>query len=512
MFPRPLLRGFGKITRGNWDTEASKFLSALHQADFVSFDFELTGLYMKSSERFIGADSCYEAYADGARNFLPVQLGMCAGRRNVDGSWRLSPISAFVLPSDEDFVFSSSSATLEFLVQNGIDLNAWISDGIRGLTMSQESERRAILQQRISETLERREAATSAHVKPVFGPPLEIPHAADRELVASSTRVIDTWLASSSSDSLDIELDSAFHRLLVHTVIGHVYPQVYSLSGKKGDKRVLTVFKSKGELYEKQLTTLHAELEKLSSEIGVRAFFQVISSRQIPIIGHNCLCDLLHAQKLFGGLPQDLFTFKSKFSRLFPLVYDTRVLTDQPNAPGTLRDLCDQMARDCDGMVIQSDSNLYRLPESCKHLSGGEVGADKSHDAGYDAMMTALVFLFNADTALKQAALAWGPKSMIQLDSILKNCVNKIKLVRTQPPVLSLVSKASGKIFRIQSLPTGWDKWRLLSAFAPVSADIEVDDSSAKIMVTSELDAESLLKVYRLKDLQSHFNLVESVV
>ena len=505
-------RQFNKISKANWETEASRFMSVLAKADFVSFDFEFSGLYMKSSERFIGADACYEAYAEGARNFLPVQLGMCAGRRDPDGRLVLSPISAYILPSDLDVVFSASSATLSFLVTNGIDLNYWISNGIRGLTVDQEYERRVVLEQRIGELRELRDGVISAPLKSVVGIPVEIPHEADREVVGSATNMINAWLASGAVESLDIRLESAFHRLLVHTVIGQAFPQVYSLSGKKGDSRVLTVFKSKVQLYEKQLIALEDELDRLATSIGVRAFFQVISERRIPIVGHNCLCDALHAHKLFEVLPQDLFTFKYKFRKLFPYVYDTRVLTEQPNAPSTLKELCDKMARDCHGPVIHSDSAVYRLPHSCKHLTEGEAGCDQSHDAGYDALMTALVFIFNAESALKNSSLTWGPNSMIQLDSILRNCVNKIKLVRTQPPVLSLGSRDSGKIFRISNLPEGWDRWRLLSIFAPVPVHVEVDGSCGKIEVASELDAESVLKLYKVNNLESQFGLVESVV
>ena len=508
MLHRYLRRSFGTLTAKNWDTESPRFLAALEKAEFVTFDFELTGLYTKPSDRFIGVDACYEGYSEGVKAFQPVQLGICTGRRDASGTWILTPISAFMLPADEDAIFSTSAATLSFLVQNGIDLNAWISQGVRWLTLAQESERRAAIQQRIEETRALRDAACSAPVKPAPAKPVELPHEQDRILVESVRKQIEAWLISGAEEPLEIEMESAFHRLLLHTVIGQEFPQIFSLSGKKGDSRVLTVFKSKGELHAKQLSALNLEISKINS--GPRLFFDVIAKRKIPVIGHNCLVDILHACKLFEDLPTDLLSFKARVAKIVPLIYDTRILTEQANAPATLRDLFEQMAREATDVKIESDSETYRLPASCSHLTSGAVGNDKSHDAGYDALMTALIFILNSDSALKHGGVAWGPNSMAQLESLYKHCANKVRLVRTQPPVLNLTVRDCGRSFRIDKLPEGWDKWKLLSVFAPVNFSIEIDGSSARLSVASEMEGQSLMKLYKINNLQSTFDLIET--
>jgi poly(A)-specific ribonuclease len=374
MLHRYLRRSFGTLTRKNWDTESPRFLAALEKAEFVTFDFELTGLYTKPSERFIGVEACYDGYSEGARAFQPVQLGMCTGRRDSNGKWILTPISAYMMPAEDDLIFSSSSATLRFLVDNGIDLNAWISQGVKWLTLAQESDRKAAINQRIDETRALRDAAESAPVKPAPSKPIDLPHEQDRILVESVRKQIDCWLSSGAAEPLDIVMESAFHRLLLHTVIGQEYPQIFSLSGKKGESRVLTVFKSKAELHAKQLAALTEEISRLSP--GPRAFFDLIGKRKIPVIGHNCLVDILHACKLYEDLPADLLSFKSRVSKILPLIYDTRILTEQANTPATLRDLLEQMAKEADDVTIDSDSQLYRLPSSCSHLTSSAVGDD----------------------------------------------------------------------------------------------------------------------------------------
>jgi hypothetical protein len=86
-----------------------------------------------------------------------------------------------------------------------------------------------------------------------------------------------------------------------------------------------------------------------------------------------------------------------------------------------------------------------------------------SHDAGYDALMTSVVFLFQMNHILQQKQLRWAnisghtknntdtessdsnqqnqsvtDSSTIALEQLFSTSVNKIRLVKTQPSVLDL--------------------------------------------------------------------------
>eukprot|EP00434_Breviolum_minutum_P021573 symbB.v1.2.019041.t1/scaffold1537.1/size118942/6 len=69
------------LSQQNWKQVNQQVLEEVRRAEFVAFDLELTGLHVKN-ERFIGVERCYGAHREGARTFLPVQVGLCAARRD----------------------------------------------------------------------------------------------------------------------------------------------------------------------------------------------------------------------------------------------------------------------------------------------------------------------------------------------------------------------------------------------------------------------------------------------
>jgi poly(A)-specific ribonuclease len=119
------------INRQNWESVRPGLLQSVAEADFVAIDYEFSGLHhTRSDARFIGVGQAYSAHAESARKFIPVQLGICAARRDkATNSWHLTPSSIYLFPSREDTsssVFSVSTVALDFLISNGFDANEWI--------------------------------------------------------------------------------------------------------------------------------------------------------------------------------------------------------------------------------------------------------------------------------------------------------------------------------------------------------------------------------------------------
>ena len=86
-----------------------------------------------------------------------------------------------------------------------------------------------------------------------------------------------------------------------------------------------------------------------------------------------------------------------------------------------------------------------------------------SHDAGYDAVMTALTFLFQTEYILGKKALSWVDLGSVE--NIYQLSLNKIRLVRTTPNVIDMASKesrdslaASKKHFFMWGYPADWKK------------------------------------------------------
>lgn len=129
-------------------------------------------------------------------------------------------------------------------------------------------------------------------IAPLDGPggeatPLDIPNGADREVVDAARAEIRAWLASATRMPLEIPMENAFQRLLMHTVIAQEFPQVYSHSSRRAGERFLCVYRSQAEVHEEQLAALEREMEAIDVEVGVRSIFDEITRGSKPLVGHG---------------------------------------------------------------------------------------------------------------------------------------------------------------------------------------------------------------------------------
>lgn len=548
------------VTCSNWRSVQGHIQEEIRRAEFVAVDLELTGLHMKS-ERFIGIDRCYSAHRDGARTFLPVQVGICAARRDPTRAtpeggchWIFSPVSLYIFPRDSgEQHFSASTATLLFLEKCGFDFNRWVRDGIGWLRPNDEEERRRSVQQRIDEvTLLKKGAVSSSGFTSSFPTqtttpmaPLEIPDGVDKAVVEACRAQIQDWLASTSSAPLDIPMENAFQRLLMHTVIAQEFPQVHSHSSRRGGERFLCIYKSQAEVYEEQLQSLQREMDVIDQEVGVRVLLDEITHKHVPMVGHNCFYDFLHVyQTFYGDLPESIRDFKSSWLQLFPQTLDTKYLAEthellsslQP--PATLKGLCEFMMQAGSSgqsgapggpLPLSVEVNAlagvdYKLPAQGIQLGAGgqplpgtpgaEEESDASHEAGYDALMTSLVLVHQLSQILGRKRLPWeqldfGPPRKRASDDprrsiaeVLPLSLNRIRLVRAQPNVVNLSGRDEADMsrhFLMSGYPASWKKWDLMKAWSPLWVGLSyVDDTSCWVIARNEADAVNLQKIYNM--------------
>lgn len=548
------------VTSQNWQALQGRVLEEVRKAEFIAVDLELTGLHLKS-ERFIGIDRCYSAHRDGAKTFLPVQVGICAARRDPSrappGSsgchWILSPVSLYVFPrANGEHHFSVSAATLLFLDHNGFDFNDWVRSGLGWLRPSEEEERRRSVQQRIDEVARlKRGAADSqrdAAGAAAASPPLEIPVGADRQVVDAARTQIRAWLDSATSAPLEIPMENAFQRLLMHTVIAQEFPQIYSHSSRRGTERFLCVYKSQAEVYDEQLSALEREMQAIDLEVGARCILDEITRGQKLLVGHNCFYDFLHLyQTFYGDLPDSIQEFKSAWLQLFPQTLDTKYLAEahellvglQP--PATLKGLADFMVQNAAStqgspggphpMTIEVNSLSgvdYRLPAAGRVATLGSDGVpvppsegaepveetDSSHEAGYDALMTSLVLVQQLSHILGKKRLPWGQLEFGPLrkrgnDDVVRSLaetlplsMNRIRLVKAQPNVVNLSGRDEADMsrhFLMSGYPPSWKKWDLMKVWSPLWVGLSyIDDSSCWVIARNEADAVHIQKIFRM--------------
>ncbi|CAK9090697.1 unnamed protein product [Durusdinium trenchii] len=510
------------VSQRNWQEVNKKVLEEVRQAEFVAFDLELTGLHVKN-ERFIGVERCYTAHREGAQTFLPVQVGLCAARRDPQKSsgasshWILSPVSLYVFPKKAEHHFSVSAATMVFLDENGFNFNDWVRYGLGWLRPAEEEEKRRSIQQRIDEVTRLQRAAQCAAPPPSQGteeqPALEIPEGADRAVIDSCRRQVREWLESTTDSPLEIPMENAFQRLLMHTIIAQEFPSVYSHSARRDGERFLCVYKSQAEVYEEQLRALQGEMDALDAEVGVRSLTDEITKSQTPLVGHNCFYDFLHLyQSFYADLPESIQEFKASWLQLFPQTLDTKFLAEahellvglQP--PANLKGLCDFM------MQVNNLTGVeYRLPNV-----GGEalLEEDGSHEAGYDALMTSLVLVHQLSHILGKKRIPWSQLDFAplrkrhandprrSLTEMLPLSVNRIRLVKAQPNVINLSGRDEADMsrhFLMSGYPASWKKWDLMKVWSPLWVGLSyIDDTSCWVIARNEADAISIQKIYKM--------------
>ncbi|CAD7960391.1 unnamed protein product [Amoebophrya sp. A25] len=722
------------ITASTYASVRQDVLEAIEECEFVAFDMELTGLHRMTTSRFVGVQQAYDAHAQGAKYFMPVQMGLCMGRRRTtatssstgvaknsgdhstaknsgdhlhDGpkttgsaandttttnsstttktTWELCPVSIYLFPSHEERNVLLSTATVKFLASNGFSFDTWVREGCAWLRPGEEEHEKSAIRARIEEIEQLRKAqmrhwqsggsdGTSRGGATTSGnytgrgasagsstTPVHVPEGPDKEIVEKVLASIRTWLEETSSqsgerssnnhvvdkskteadaaatrggieqgdnsasstssttstststtstpptstpstttsidgqtctqDSLQIPMENAFQRLLLHTLIAQEFPFLYSQSTRTEHGRFLSIFKNQKDVYEGQLKHLAKEISLVEARRGVRELLDAISKSGKLLVGHNCFYDVCHlfqtfyadlpdntntssgngithgntariaednsaertpeAAAVFGSglqaenLPPALVTaagggtvaeFKRQWLQRFKKTVDTKYMSDAHDLlsvlspPSSLRDLCDFMVSSCISKEMQLDVRsltggrygfpyhfqkyLARDSTSCttttttssSRSTTARLG-EFSHDAGYDSLLTALTFLFQAQHILEKKSLRWS--EVPHIESLFQLSLNKIRLVKTTPNVIDLSSpsgdtaegqaSAARRHFYMCGYQKGWQRWEILRVWSPVTVSISaVSDTACWIICRTDEDAENLEMIWHI--------------
>eukprot|EP00434_Breviolum_minutum_P034882 symbB.v1.2.030878.t1/scaffold3459.1/size56318/1 len=110
---------------------------------------------------------------------------------------------------------------------------------------------------------------------------------------------------------------------------------------------------------------------------------------QAPLVVHNGLLDLLHVyDKFVADLPKESQDFGKAWLEHFPLTFDTRFVAQE----GRL-----DVFKHLGGLSLEALYSPLRGQSALKIEKCGEVPGGSAHSAGYDARVTAEVFLLELD-------------------------------------------------------------------------------------------------------------------
>eukprot|EP00386_Alphamonas_edax_P013905 GDKI01042788.1.p1 GENE.GDKI01042788.1~~GDKI01042788.1.p1 ORF type:complete len:167 (+),score=44.60 GDKI01042788.1:35-535(+) len=151
------------------------------------------------------------------------------------------------------------------------------------------------------------------------------------------------------------------------------------------------------------------------------------------------------------------------------------------------------------------------------------MSADLSHEAGFDALMTSMVFVLQLNHVLAKKKLAWHhvdfkqPRAYTSADrtrsvmDLLQLMVNRIRLVKTQPSFVNLSGRDESDMsrhFMMTGFPTNWRKWEVMKVWSPIWVNVSpIDETSCWVIVKSDDDVKNLQTVYRMMQ-QPQFKLL----
>lgn len=398
-----------QVTRSNFAQILPAVLESIKAADFVAFDTELTGLNLTRAHRNSQLDDLQSRYAklrESVANFGLLQVGLaCFSWSGKKQKFSISAFSFYVFPSaangfQQERKFSCQLGSLSFLTEHGFDFNKAFREGIPFITCKEEqiiksnsafyrpesASGTATANQQELVVLKDDEKAFVGQVLDQVGAWME----------AAKTGKVDelaTFAAGSCSftaEAIDLPPLNSYQRLIFYQQIPLKYGDSLQIVKKAPSVLSIRLAEQDPERRAAAFAQERAQFDRaLAEQVGFRQVIDALSEAKVPIVGHNCLVDLMHFYNKFvdSSFPAEVSDFKAALLKQFPLIFDTKYLAKQA------------------GLTENSLGDLAKWAESMPELSffrKGSSGSSKDdsvdeetkfHDAGFDSICTGQAFL-----------------------------------------------------------------------------------------------------------------------
>ncbi|XP_074642592.1 poly(A)-specific ribonuclease PNLDC1-like [Tubulanus polymorphus] len=375
------------ITRKNFDELLPKMLELIKAADFIAIDSEFTSLHSdgyKPSLFDSGAER-YNKLRMSTSELVPCQLGISIFLANKNSPVKYESFTYNIYlcpeafgPIDPRFICQASS--LKFLRRYNFDFNKFIYEGVSFLNEPQE-------------TLLRNHLLSGD----MFA---GIDRNVDEEELQKCCSSITEWSVNAQvGEHVIIEIPVG---LSEYVLIGEIRQRFNDIWPSIHDEKVF-VEKIKEEdrnKFESQEKTKEVDEQNkiLNRILGVTKIIRGMIQAKKPLVGHNCLMDLLLIyDKFYKPLPESYEDFKYEFHSMFPAVYDTKhisfTLRKQFRDKGVLEKT--GLGDLYEALVSDVDSHRVLYCPFIEHGAGFEKYSDGHcpHEAGYDSYMAGVVFL-----------------------------------------------------------------------------------------------------------------------
>ncbi|KAF1344607.1 ribonuclease H-like domain-containing protein [Delphinella strobiligena] len=404
-------------------------LTAIAEANFVSFDLELSGVPVKQPGD-AGKPSLQDRYLEtkeAAEKFQILQIGItCVKEEDDRGVYMCRPFNFNLSPIveekrlDVDRTFSFHSGAVEFLLGVGFQIELPFISGVPYLSRSE-----AELAEQKAITRNDRSAIADIMIKPE-----------DIQSIAFLKRVraeIADWIkldhslhpallitpVKENGRPIESEL-SRFERRLVHQLVRADYPTLITIPSR-GMIRITDFDHEREERI--KADRLKDARDRINRQTGFRWIIEALAghpprnidpkqfafspdtgesilvdmddirsrysraqhllhNKKSVLVGHNLFLDLIYLYKAFiGPLPDSVDQFIDLIHDMFPMVIDTKYMATHNcgdiNPRSSLEEIAEQLSlQPFPILETHKDHTKYR-------------GTTAFHEAGYDSLLTA---------------------------------------------------------------------------------------------------------------------------
>lgn len=430
------------VTKGNFPSLLPSILHHIKEADFVTFDTELTGLTSGSACRYLYYDDIPERYRklrDSGSNFGMLQFGLSAfkykasGDRFTSTSWSFHLFPHVPSTGGGDYRrWMVQLSSILFLREHGFDFNRTFLEGISFLSQKEEADMRTRQQQQ-------QQGATARGERDI------VMKDDDKVFVEEMVQLIRNWQTGAdgqgdggANGAFKLPPCNSYQRRLLYENLPKEFGSdlVLKRSSINGDACLLVEFKDEGARAAAAEEDAAAFEKTLLEQVGFRRVWDFVMAQRKPIVGHNCWLDLCHMySKFIGPLPADWESFRATVSQKMGPLCDTKFLVSQL----VQRDLLKLDGTSLSDLAIAVDDPgvwggvKVRVDGGKTKNKAREVGF---HDAGFDAHCTGKVFVGVATLLAKHAAAGRAP-----------SVPEMIREIFATPSQLGLV----GRLFMMQS-------------------------------------------------------------
>ena len=492
-------------------------LEAIKAADFVAFDTELTGLHLSRQHRNGQLDDLQMRYAkqrECVANFGLLQVGLaCFSWHGEKEKYAIKAYSFYVHPSaanglQQERKFTCQLGSLAFLTEHDFDFNMAFREGIPFITRREEEIIKNNSAFYSKKDADKPMVALKDEEKAFVGEILEhvdawlegLKRGQDEEYFTSLSKQIQK--CTFSPQSIELPPLNSFQRLIFYQQIPLKYGDTLQITKKAGN--ILSICPSERDPAKREaiLQEEKAQFERaLQEQVGFRVVIDALIDGRVPLIGHNCLIDVMHFYHKFidSQFPGELTDFKTAANQHFPIIFDTKFLAKQAGiTENALNELTNWTAN---------------LPEYSFFPEKNQKAAEeKFHDAGFDSVCTGRAFLALLHR-LKQdkSSLFSDPLALKNSQSIVKAAIgsplsNRLNIMQSDyewmslDPAISDPQPDRSNVLFWKNIPaetvtsTLQNELNTLAGTPIVSQVVWIDDGSCFVQLESAEIAESLLK------------------